>query len=359
MITIVYAYRNRELTRIKASLDSLQIQNVKNFKVVFVDYGSEKELALSIKNLVESYSFANYFYIHASTLLWNKSKALNYGINKVSTEYVFIADVDLIFSPDTITYFEKIIHPDKINLFKLGYLDKQNSLQLTKPYKFEELNPKHYGTINGMVLTSKKALEKVQGYDTFFHFYGAEDVDLYSRLANAGYEIIINKEIYFYHNWHIIYNTYNDKKMSVTPRLYNIKRINEQHYFFNQKNKVLVPYNQENFGNVVKKEDQEKLFQPTKFFKLSNIYSVVHHFIYVQLPTFENEIVKVSFQEDSNNDSLKYYLKKFLKKQTQPYISIKQINDLLLSEILYRYKHHNYAYEISKDLKRITFTVKL
>jgi glycosyltransferase involved in cell wall biosynthesis len=41
MVTIVYAFRNRDVLRVKASLDSLQQQTHSDFKVVFVDYGSE------------------------------------------------------------------------------------------------------------------------------------------------------------------------------------------------------------------------------------------------------------------------------------------------------------------------------
>ena len=60
MITIIYPYRNRELARIKRSLDSLQHQDNLDFKVLFVDYGSTIPFADSVKDLVLSYSFATY-----------------------------------------------------------------------------------------------------------------------------------------------------------------------------------------------------------------------------------------------------------------------------------------------------------
>jgi len=359
MITIVYAFRNRDVLRVKASLDSLQQQTHSDFKVVFVDYGSETSLALEIEKLLGTYDFASYYYVPSATLLWNKSKALNYGITKAITPFIFIADVDLIFHQDTVALFHKIANDDKAILFKLGYLTKEESQKTKTPIAFENLKPKHFGYVNGMVLCSKKALEQIKGYDTFFHFYGSEDVDLYARLAHAGITIEQREEAYFFHNWHVIYNSYNDEVMSKTPRLYNVKRINQQHYFFHQQHKIVVPYNQEEFGFVVKEEDQEVLLHPTKTVELPNIHAVVHHFICLQLPTFKNEIIKVTIQEDAYYRSLKHYLKKLLKKQTQPYVSIKKINDLLLTEILYRYKHHNYAYEISDDLKKVTFTIKL
>lgn len=359
MVTILYAYRNRELSRIKASLDSLQNQSDPVFKVLFVDYGTYHELAQAMQKLVESYSFATYFYVHARSLLWNKSKALNYGIKQVHTEYVFVADVDLIFSPDTLAYFKKILHPDKVNLFKLGYLDQQNSLQLTKPYQFEALKPKHYGSINGMILVSKKALEKVQGYDTFFHFYGAEDVDLCSRLANAGLEISNNTATYFYHNWHIIYNTYNDQKMSVAPRLYNIKRINQQHYFNGSNNRLVVPNRQSDFGSVVSEEDQIFIEKPTVTIEFANIHALVYLFFNEQIKTFANEVVRVIVKEDVYYKSTKHFLKKILRKQSQPYISMKEVNDIILSKIVFEYRDANYAYHIADDLKTITFTIRL
>lgn len=359
MVTIVYAFRNRELSRIKASLDSLQNQSVKDFKVVFVDYGSVQGLAIAMQNLVESYSFATYYYVHARYLLWNKSKALNYGIKKATSEFVFIADVDLIFNPNTIAYFQRIKHPNKVNLFKLAYLDKQNSLRLTKSYQFEELKPKHFGIINGMILVSKAALETVQGYDTFFHFYGSEDVDLYNRLANAGYETINREETYFYHNWHVIYNSYNDEKMSVIPRLYNIKRINQEHFFNNTNNQLIVPDRQSGFGSVVIKEDQCFLENPTLTVELKNTHAQIHHFFNEQIKTFKNESVRVIVKEDRYYKSTKHFLKKMLKKQTQPYISMKAVNDVILNKILYEYRDANYSYLIADDLKTITFTIRL
>jgi hypothetical protein len=359
MVTIVYAYRNRELSRIKSSLDSLENQSVKSFKVVFVDYGSELELAHEMRKLVESYSFAQYYYVHAQFLLWNKSKALNYGIKKVTTEYVFIADVDLIFSSNAIMFFNKIKQLNEVNLFKLAYLDKQNSLKLNESYHFEDLKPKHFGTINGMILVSKQALEKVQGYDAFFHFYSSEDVDLYNRLANADYKIINRDETLFYHNWHIIYASYNDKKMSVIPRLYNVKRINEQHYFSNIDNRLITPNRQSVFGSIVSKEDQIVLKNPTITVSLKNIQSHVSHFFNEQIKSYENAVVKVIVKEDLYYRSIKHYLKKILNKQTQPYVSMKIVNDIILNKILYEYREFNYSYLISEDLKTITFVIKL
>jgi len=359
MVTIIYAYRNRDECRIKMSLDSLKNQTNQNFKVVFVDYGSESKLAAMIQKLVESYSFASYYYVHASLLLWNKSKALNYGITKVTTPYVFIADVDLIFNPTTTELFQNIAQPDNAYLFKLGYLDKEASKKLQSPVVFDDLKPKHFGEVNGMILVSKEVLEKVKGYDTFFHFYGAEDVDLCQRIENTGCTITIREELFFYHNWHIIYNSYNDEKMSLVPRLFNIKRINEEHYFENKREQLTQPHKQGIFGEVVSKEGQDSLNNPDKTFTMSNIHSGVHHFFHEHLKTYKNQIVHIVIQEDDYFKSTKYLLKNIFKKNSQPYISMKEVNDIILMNILYDFKDFNYAYHITNDLKKITFTIKM
>jgi glycosyltransferase involved in cell wall biosynthesis len=359
MVTIVYAFRNRDVLRVKASLDSLRQQTNTDFKVVFVDYGSELILSEDIQRLVEKYDFAKYFYVGHTGLLWNKSKAINFGIKNASTDFILISDIDIVYPSETIDFLQDFKQEDKFFLFKIGYLTKEGTRQYYETLDFKTCKVKHFGYTFGVGLFSKKALVTVGGLDDFFHFYGSEDEDLNQRLIASGYCQIKLDSLLVYHLWHVAYNSYDDSILSKIPRLYNIKRINQQHFTFHLKSMTKAHENNVLFGTVVEKEEYEQLLQPTRAFELPNIHAIVHHFIHVQLPLFENEIIKITIQEGIYYRSLKHRLKKLLKRQTQPYISIKQVNDLLLTEILYRYKHHNYAYEISDDLKTITFTIKL
>jgi hypothetical protein len=52
-------------------------------------------------------------------------------------------------------------------------------------------------------------------------------------------------------------------------------------------------------------------------------------------------------------------VKEFLGRHTQPYLSMKQVNDLMLQHIIFRYRHCNYSFAVSEDLKEIRFTVDL
>ncbi|MDX1472270.1 MAG: glycosyltransferase [Flavobacteriaceae bacterium] len=72
-ITIIYANRDRDLERIRLSLDSLSKQVKQNFQVIFVDYGSKDELVKELKELFNNYTFARLVILEVSQLLWNKS----------------------------------------------------------------------------------------------------------------------------------------------------------------------------------------------------------------------------------------------------------------------------------------------
>ncbi len=358
LITILYAYRNRDAQRVKQSLLSLQKQTVNNFEVVFIDYGSTPVYNEPVKEVVEVFAFANYHYVGHPGLLWNKSKALNYGIRQAKGKYVFIADVDVLFHPETIQLFQNSAHPQTAFLFQLSYLSKKTTESLGSEPNYFDLPVKHTGEVNGMVLTSKKSLIDIKGLDEFFHFYGSEDIDLFQRLESAGQQVIRRPEKYFLHQWHPIYNSYDDSKLSITPRLYNVKRINQQHYFYQKKASTVKPNQSDMWGNPVKSNEFEQLLHPDVEHQIENVHAKVVHFLKIVLPAFKKGVLKLEVREDAKQHTFKYKIKKLLKKTSQPYLSIKGVNDLILSEIIYNYRDYNYLYEVHNDLKGVTFSIQ-
>lgn len=156
-ITIIYANRDRDLERIRLTLDSLSKQTDQNFKVIFVDYGSKYELLVELKELFKNYTFVQLFALEVPQLLWNKSKALNYGILKASTPFIFIADVDLLFHPLTTKKLEDFSGQNSFGLFSLNYLSKEESAEVVKRNKIKNLEIKRKGEVNGMILAPKKS----------------------------------------------------------------------------------------------------------------------------------------------------------------------------------------------------------
>lgn len=358
LITVIYAYRNRDALRVELSLQSLKSQNNKGFEVVFVDYGSDDAYAQAVEKVVTLFDFANYHYIGHPGLLWNKSKALNYGIRHANGTYIFIADVDIIFHRNTIELFQEIANPKIAFLFVLSYLSKKVTQSLTIINNFFDVPYKHNGKVNGMILSSKNNLFKINGFDEFFHFYGSEDVDLYQRLEFNGIQLIQRPEKYFLHQWHVIYNSYDDSILSLVPRLYNIKRINQEHYFYHKKFKIVKPIFSKDWGNVIPKNRITALFQPDKILNLDNHHAKVIHFLKVELPAFKNGVIKLEVRLDINQNSFKNKLKRFIKKESQPSISIKEVNDQILTDIINTYRDYNYHFSIHNDFKGVTFIIQ-
>lgn len=358
-IAIIYANRNRDPERIRLSFESLKKQSLKNFEVIFVDYGSDVSLAEDLKKLMGEYDFVSSFFLPVSQLLWNKSKALNYGILQSKASYVFIADVDLIFHPKAIERLDQLKKPESFFLFKMGYLDKDRSTDLKELQSFDDLKVSRVGEVNGMVLAPTQVFLKVNGFDEFFHFYGAEDVDLFSRFKTAGYREEKVEGLYFFHNWHRSFQGSEDEIVTRNPRIKNIMRINQEHYFRNMDRKILKPERQNGMGEILEPGRSSRLEEPTCNYKIPNIAARVEHFLEEELLTLKEEVVKAEFVIDPYYETLKYRIKKKLGKQTQPYLSLKEVNDLILKKILFCYRDHNYSFAISPDLNSIEFRIEV
>lgn len=356
--TILYAYRNRDPNRVRLSLLSLKKQKHINFDVVFVDYGSTANYSEAINEVVETFEFATYHYIGHKGLLWNKSKALNYGITKAKTDVVFIADVDVLVAPDFLEIIESLISPNQFTLFKIGYLPESVTSKDIENSEFKALKPKHYGDTFGVGLFPKAALAKVGGLDEFFHFYGSEDEDLNFRLEAAGYKMNRCETNLLLHQWHERYPQKNQERLTVKPRLSNIQRINQRHFLRHKETQKFALDEVESRKNYLH-SDYEILKNPSETLEIDNVEARVIHVLNYELPLFKNDIVKIIVKQSAFYGSSKYKLKTALNKQTQPYLSMKEVNDLILQKILFNFRNYNYAYKVFEDLKTIEFTIDL
>ena len=102
MTTIVLTYRDRDIKIVKHSLDTLQQQSDKVFKVILVNYGSSASYTKSIQELSANYTFVNLVHCQTEGELWCKSRAINIALRLVKTSYVCIGDVDMLYHPNFI-----------------------------------------------------------------------------------------------------------------------------------------------------------------------------------------------------------------------------------------------------------------
>ncbi|WP_278020440.1 glycosyltransferase family 2 protein [Flavobacterium ginsengisoli] len=225
MITIIFPYRNRESVRVKRSLDSLREQTNSDFEVVFVDYGSNSVSASNIKDLVANYKFVKYIYNYSEFQPWSRAKAINIGLKNATTEYIFTADVDMIFNPNFVCKLHELKNPLKGYYFKVGFLNEKES-ESDKKFQDLEIDFSSGVGAQGLSLFHLNSLKEVRGYDEFLHFWGAEDIDIHNRLEKNGVEsIFYSEEILMLHQWHTSYRKEekNAYKRFATDRYYKNK----------------------------------------------------------------------------------------------------------------------------------------
>lgn len=357
MITIIFPYRNREIQRIKISLDSLVSQINTNFKVLFVDYGSTTSNSQKVEELLRNYSFVTYVYSYHEFQPWSRAKAINIGLRLVKTEYIFVADIDMIFRNNFVEKLNELKKPYQSIFFKVGFLNKNES-QKMKDFQNYKISHSSQKGAQGLSLFPIEALKKVNGFDEFLHFWGAEDQDIHERLQNLGQEVIFfQEEILLLHQWHPTYRGKEQRGITKELRISKITQLNQEHFLWNKKNKI-VTVNDFEWGKIISKTAFEVLQNPTKNLTLTNRKEIIEHFLFVELPNFKNGILTVTIVEDAFHNSLKYTLKKMFRKKVPHYYTLKEINDLLLLHIISFYRNYNYIYRVSDDLKSIEFKIQ-
>ncbi len=355
-VTIVFAFRDREVSRVLRSLDSLKTQSNKNFDVLFVDYGSKPVLAIEISSVVSQYDFVQYSYLYTQYQPWNKSKALNYALNQTITDFFFVADIDMIFRADFIEIaLQQSVNLHKNIYFKVGYLSKEESTS-TKEFEKYVIQSESNHEATGLTLFYTSNLKNIGGFDNFFHFWGSEDTEVHVRLRNAGFDIYFyDEQILLLHQWHSSYMRSERKTLKTDLQLRDVIKLNFNHLnnAISTKKKVVNQVKSE-----INKNDFLELIDDKNIASVLNIKHDFTYFLFVVLPNFEKGILKVNFTKDPFSKTLKFYIKRLLRKKVPEYYSLKEINDQLLLHIVSFYHHFPYIYQVSNDLKSITFAIK-
>lgn len=356
-ICLIFAYRDRDQYRIVNSMNSLKTQTDKGFQVVFVDYGSSQENSHATRKTLSNFTFVDYFYVAHPGLLWNKSKAFNYGIKKSESEYIVTADIDIIFHPNFVEKAKKLASHRTYTVFSYAYLQKQET-QGTGNREFSKLKPSHIGYITGSGLYPRVSLERVHGLDEFYHFYGSEDEDLFIRLESYGLKKNQEPCNLLAHQWHPRYPFEEKNELSRTPKIHNIRRINMAHYENARDSGRIVPNNQENWGECFRVDDQKRLSSPDYSFQIDSREAQVSHFLNERLGYLKG-VVHAQFTESMEKKSARNLIKKLAGRKSEPVLSLKEINDHILKTIIYRYRHYNYEFNVDLEKRCILLKIDL
>ena len=202
--SIITAFRNRDVQRVKNSLNSLAAQTIRDFELIFVDYGSEKPVSEIIKPIVEKYSFAKYTFSNTRNMFWSRSHALNTGIKLANGQMTILWDIDLMVEPDFLEQLSKQVnYQQQFSTHRCYYLPQEANVQ---NYKTNSMIKQSQHAYVGLCTVDTFILKKIQAFDEFYQVWGAEDDDLYARLQSAGLQRkqIEAKDIAVYHQWHPI-----------------------------------------------------------------------------------------------------------------------------------------------------------
>ncbi|MCX2837497.1 glycosyltransferase [Salinimicrobium sp. MT39] len=357
MLSIIYPYRNRNLQGVKRSLDSLRSQTKPTFEVFFIDYGSSPETAFQVKELCAKYSFINYRYAFNQHQPWNKSRALNSVIKTLVSGYCFVADVDIIFHPEFIQKAIQLQDLNKSTYFQVGFLSEGD--EVTQNHFTTGDYRKSTREATGLSMFPVRVLQDLRGFDEFYHFWGAEDTDMHVRIENAGYEVkFYDKEILLLHQWHPSYRREERKTLTRELQINGIVQLNHQHLQWAiQKNTTAT--NREEWGVVTSKEDFEFLDQLKTDQCIDNEKRKIDDLLYGQFPSFKNRAVKIEIKKSLYQRSLKYKLKRILRKKVPEYYTLKEVNDLVLLHLISFYRTRPYIYMVDDNLDSLTLSIKL
>ncbi|GLB50840.1 glycosyltransferase family 2 protein [Neptunitalea lumnitzerae] len=342
MLTIVLTYRNRDLNIVRRCLDSLQGQTDQDFELILVDYGSDVKFAKDFKELANNISFANYIYVATNGQLWNKSRAINIALKKCKTPYFLMGDIDLLYHPEMISRCKSFMRQHDCVYFQYGFLSKEET-DLDK--NFEGYVPEFLGNgdVTGTTLYKTDILKGINGYDEFYHGWGAEDTDVHLRLKNAGYGIkFYEEELLVKHQWHP--KSYRTKK-STAPFHTRQEKVNHDYMWQQLNNKKTVANLNYGWGELPSETQLQKLERPEKVINLTTLQNSFEAFVYGVLPEL-NSSIDINIKEDTTSKTLKNKIKKMLGKKHFSSFSIEEANNLLLSMIISTHRLSSYKYTI-------------
>lgn len=355
MITLVLTYRNRDLRIVKKCLDSLNEQSLRLFHVVLVDYGSEAGFANPLKELVKGYNFLQLLSYPVDGQLWNKSRAINIALQQCNSPYFFVADIDMFFRKDFIAQLSQLKSPDEVIYFKVGFLSKEES---AKECVFEAYKVKHYSTeeATGMTLYPTALLKSINGYDEFYHGWGAEDTDVHIRFINSGFKVrFYESEVLMLHQWHPkAYRT----KNSSAPFHNSLEKIN-QCYLKQTRNLGISKVNN-NFGWGISPEGNgyKSLATPTHFFALTNEKNEIDAFLKGSLFNSKDMVLQLTIKQNPFQKNFRNDIKKRIGKKFFEYYQMDEVNNQLLETLIVNFRNHPYQYAYDQNNRIIVFKIK-
>ena len=355
MITLVITNRNRDLQIVKNCFDSLYSQSDHDFQWCVVDYGSDPEYLVKFTDLVAEYPQIKLILCPVSKQLWNKSRAINIVLQQTETLCFFVGDIDMMYDVDFISTVKSLYSENQATYFQVGFLDQKEST-FSKPFTDYKIAFKSTTDATGMTLYPTQALKNINGYDEFYHGWGAEDTDVHQRLANADYQIrYYDKSILMLHQWHP--KAYR-KTTGNTLFHSELERINSEYLSFSALAKIQKANNNGEWGKSPVVSDYQSLSGNPDLLLDVDSQSTTFFGIISQFPNFFGIILELKIKSPPANKIFKQNLKKIAGKKHINYLDLEIANNFLLEEIVRHYRNLPYEYNFDRTNQIIHLKIK-
>lgn len=202
-LSVLVAFRDREPARVERFLEGMANQTLRDFEVVFVDYGSRPDLAREIQRIISARPFARYAYNETRGMPWNRAHALNSAARLSSGQSLLCTDIDLIYSRTALEALAASAPPGCTAGGRFFLLPRSFGrwMELLDG-KSTGFPQSHANTLGAIQLVPRDAFLAIGGFDEFYRIWGVEDFDFQRRLARAGCQHRLLELPPIYHQWH-------------------------------------------------------------------------------------------------------------------------------------------------------------
>lgn len=207
MLSAIIPVRNRSGPRLRNCLRSLRWQT-REVEIVVSDYGSTSEHAASIRELADQFGAKVVRTEEFSD--WNRSRALNLGLQQASGDYLLCTDADMIFAPN---FTEAILDvharmPNKALVvcacWDLPQSVPEQDWELEDFPRLHEQSKRRKSIGTGACQSaSREFFFHARGYDESYVHWGSEDSDMRDRALKYGLsQEWISEQTQMLHQWH-------------------------------------------------------------------------------------------------------------------------------------------------------------
>lgn len=215
-VTVLIGHRNRPDYRLRNAIRSVQAQDYRGGRIstLVVDYGSTPESLAGLRRITESLSAE--CIVVGGQPEWNRSHCLNVGLRRISSKFVILTDVDIMFAPDFVAKTVAALRHDPLTVVYSVMLHLPEATvgdleaAATRETWLDLASLKSLGKVKtadpfstGTVATYTHFFHEIRGYDEFYRAYGVEDTDIAQRFLNLGLRhLSVADRTYYLHQWH-------------------------------------------------------------------------------------------------------------------------------------------------------------